>query len=102
MTEGIRRGNIPQAQSRRVARLRALSPLLRAAALNLTPRGIIHFFCSDVPVFSPVFLFLPRKIRVFEGGTQNAEREVRRPAKCVDSFEDGFGEITPPQKKSFQ
>lgn len=29
------------------------------------------------------------------------EREVRRPAKCVDSFEDGFGEITPPQKSHF-
>lgn len=100
-TEGIRRGNIPQAQSRRVARLRALSPLLRAAALNLTPRGVNAFFCSSVPVFSPVFLFLSRKIRVFEGGTQNVEREVRRPAKCVDSFEDGFGEITPPQKSHF-
>ena len=100
-TEGIRRGNIPQAQSRRVARLRALSPLLRAAALNLTPRGVNAFFCSSVPVFSPVFLFLSRKIRVFEGGTQNVEREVGRPAKCVDSFEDGFGEITPPQKSHF-
>ena len=29
------------------------------------------------------------------------EREVGRPAKCVDSFEDGFGEITPPQKSHF-
>lgn len=97
-TEGIRRGNIPQAQSRRVARLRALSPLLRAAALNLTPHGINTSFCSSVPVFSPVFLFLSRKIRVFKGGTRNAEREVGRPAKCVDSFEDGFGEITPLKK----
>ena len=49
-----------------------------------------------------VLSFSIKKIRVFEGGTQNVEREVGRPAKCVGSFEDGFGEITSPSKKLFQ
>ena len=43
-------------------------------------------------------LFSIKKRRVFEGGTQNVEREVGRPAKYVGSFEDGLGEITSPSK----
>ena len=75
----------------------------RSAHSALERLGRMSIFSAAVTqIMIYVLSFSIKKIRVFEGGTQNVEREVRRPAKCVDSFEDGFGEITPPQKKSFQ
>ena len=74
----------------------------RSAHSALERPGRMSIFSAAVTQIMIYVLFSIKKIRVFEGGTQNVEREVGRPAKCVGSFEDGFGEITSPSKKLFQ
>ena len=75
----------------------------RSAHSALERPGRMSIFSAAVmQIMIYVLSFSIKKIRVFEGGTQNVEREVGRPAKCVGSFEDGFGEITSPSKKLFQ
>lgn len=75
----------------------------RSAHSALERPGRMSIFSAAVmQIMIYVLSFSIKKIRVFEGGTQNVEREVGRPAKCVGSFEDGFGEITSPLKKIFQ
>lgn len=95
----VLRGPVKSRSFRLYELLRGPQGKRRSAHSALERPGRMSIFSAAVTQIMIYVLFSIKKIRVFEGGTQNVEREVGRPAKCVGSFEDGFGEITsPPQK----
>ena len=91
-----------KSRSFRLYELRSPQRKRRSAHSALERLGRMSIFSAAV---TQIMIYVPsfsiKKRRVFEGGTQNVEREVGRPAKCVGSFEDGFGEITSPSKNYF-
>ena len=98
----VLRGPVKSRSFRLYELLRGPQGKRRSAHSALERPGRMSIFSAAVTQIMIYVLFSIKKIRVFEGGTQNVEREVGRPAKCVGSFEDGFGEITSPLKKIFQ
>lgn len=101
-TASALRGPVKSRSFRLYELLRGPQGKRRSAHSALERPGRMSIFSAAVTQIMIYVLFSIKKIRVFEGGTQNVEREVGRPAKCVGSFEDGFGEITSPSKKLFQ
>ena len=96
----VLRGPVKSRSFRLYELLRGPQGKRRSAHSALERLGRMSIFSAAVTqIMIYVLSFSIKKIRVFEGGTQNVEREVGRPAKCVGSFEDGFGEITSPLKK---
>lgn len=102
-TASALRGPVKSRSFRLYELLRSPQRKRRSAHSALERLGRMSIFSAAV---TQIMIYVPsfsiKKRRVFEGGTQNVEREVGRPAKCVGSFEDGFGEITSPSKKLFQ
>lgn len=97
------RGPVKSRSFRLYELLRGPQGKRRSAHSALEHLGRMSIFSAAVTqIMIYILSFSIKKIRFFEGGTQNVEREVGRPAKCVGSFEDGFGEITSPLKKIFQ
>lgn len=96
------RGPVKSRSFRLYELLRGPQGKRRSAHSALERPGRMSIFSAAV---TQIMIYVPsfsiKKRRVFEGGTQNVEREVGRPAKCVGSFEDGFGEITSPSKNYF-
>ena len=97
----VLRGPVKSRSFRLYELLRGPQGKRRSAHSALERPGRMSIFSAAVTQIMIYVLFSIKKIRVFEGGTQNVEREVGRPAKCVGSFEDGFGEITSPSKNYF-
>ena len=101
-TASALRGPVKSRSFRFYELLRGPQGKRRSAHSALERPGRMSIFSAAV---TQIMIYVPsfsiKKRRVFEGGTQNVEREVGRPAKCVGSFEDGFGEITSPSKNYF-
>lgn len=97
----VLRGLVKSRSFRLYELLRGPQGKRRSAHSALERLGRMSIFSAAV---TQIMIYIPsfsiKKRRFFECGTQNVEREVGRPAKCVGSFEDGFGEITSPLKKN--
>lgn len=98
----VLRGLVKSRSFRLYELLRGPQGKRRSAHSALERLGRMSIFSAAV---TQIMIYVPsfsiKKRRFFECGTQNVEREVGRPAKCVGSFEDGFGEITPLKKSHF-
>ena len=95
----VLRGPVKSRSFRLYELLRGPQGKRRSAHSALERLGRMSIFSAAV---TQIMIYVPsfsiKKRRVFEGGTQNVEREVGRPAKCVGSLRMDLEKLPPPQK----